>query len=110
MENCPDCKGTGAKNPSDATTCPVCNGSGEVSHTQNTAFGRFVNVPRVTDVMEKEPSLSDPCPKCHGRKKIRRVRKISVTIPAGIDNNQAITLRGEGQTGESWAAQPVIFM
>jgi molecular chaperone DnaJ len=100
MENCPDCKGTGAKNPNDATTCPVCNGAGEVSQAQNTAFGRFVNV-RVCDRCQGEGSIiSNPCPKCHGRKKIRRVRKISVTIPAGIDNNQAITLRGEGQTGE----------
>ncbi len=100
MENCPQCKGTGAKNPSDETTCPTCNGSGEVSRTQNTAFGRFVNVTACERCHGEGTIISDPCSKCHGRKKIRRERTISVTIPAGIDNHQAITLRGEGQTGE----------
>jgi molecular chaperone DnaJ len=100
MEDCFECNGTGAKKPEDAATCPVCNGTGEVSQAQNTAFGRFVNV-RVCDRCNGEGTvISNPCPKCHGRKKIRRVRKISVTIPAGIDNDQAITLRGEGQTGD----------
>jgi len=100
LENCPQCKGSGAKNPGDAKTCPVCNGSGEVTHTQNTAFGRFVNVTVCDRCRGEGTVISNPCTKCHGRKKIRRARKISVTIPAGIDNNQAITLRGEGQTGE----------
>jgi molecular chaperone DnaJ len=100
MENCPECKGTGAKKPGDVTTCPVCNGTGEVSQAQNTAFGRFVNV-RACDRCGGEGTIiSDPCPKCRGRKQIRRVRKISVTIPAGIDNDQAITLRGEGEMGD----------
>lgn len=100
MENCTECKGTGARKSDDVTTCPVCNGSGEVSHAQNTAFGRFVNV-RTCDRCGGEGTIvSDPCPKCRGRKRVRRVRKISVTIPAGIDNGQAITLRGEGEIGE----------
>ncbi|HZK35152.1 MAG TPA: DnaJ C-terminal domain-containing protein, partial [Bacillota bacterium] len=81
-------------------TCPICNGAGEVQEAQNTAFGRFVNV-RACDRCNGEGNIiKDPCPKCRGRKKIRRARKISVTIPAGIDNGQAITLRGEGEPGE----------
>lgn len=100
MDNCPECKGSGARKPGDVTTCPVCNGTGEVSQAQNTAFGRYVNV-RACDRCGGEGTIiSDPCPKCHGRKRIRRMRKISVTIPAGIDNGQAITLRGEGEKGE----------
>ena len=100
MEVCPECNGTGARRPGDVMTCPVCNGTGEVSQAQNTAFGRFVNV-RACDRCHGEGTIiSNPCPKCHGRKQIRRVRKISVTIPAGIDNDQAITLRGEGEMGE----------
>ena len=71
----------------------------EVSQAQNTAFGRFVNV-RVCDRCNGKALLSQtPVPNVMGEK-IRRVRKISVTIPAGIDNDQAITLRGEGQTGD----------
>ncbi|MDD2503511.1 MAG: molecular chaperone DnaJ [Clostridia bacterium] len=100
MEDCPECKGSGAKKPGDSKTCPTCNGSGEVQQAQNTAFGRFINVQTCSRCNGEGTIISNPCPKCHGRKKNRRVRKISVTIPAGIDNNQAITLRGEGQAGE----------
>ncbi len=100
MENCADCDGTGGKKASDVKTCPTCNGAGEVSHAQNTAFGRFVNVKACDRCQGEGTIVSDPCPKCHGRKKIRKVRRISVTIPPGIDNEQAITLRGEGEPGE----------
>jgi len=100
LETCPECNGSGARTPGDVKTCPVCNGSGEVSHTQTTAFGRFVNVTTCTRCHGEGTIIAEPCAKCHGRKKIRRARKISVTIPAGIDNDQVITLRGQGETGE----------
>ena len=71
-----------------------------MSYAQNTAFGRFVNV-RTCDRCNGEGTIiEEPCRRCHGRKKVRRARKISINVPAGIDNGQAITLRGEGETGE----------
>lgn len=100
MENCPDCDGTGAKRKADVRPCPACHGTGEVSHAQNTAFGRFVNVKACDRCHGEGTIVSDPCPTCHGRKKVRKIRRISVTIPPGIDNEQAITLRGEGEPGE----------
>ncbi|NLO82896.1 MAG: molecular chaperone DnaJ [Clostridiales bacterium] len=100
MEPCPDCEGTGAKSGTQPVTCPVCNGEGEISYSQNTAFGRFVNV-RTCDRCNGEGTIiEEPCRRCHGRKKVRRARRISINIPAGIDNGQAITLRGEGEPGE----------
>lgn len=100
MENCPNCHGTGAKDGSEPKTCPDCHGTGEVSYTQTTAFGRFVNVRACARCGGEGTIIEVPCRRCAGRKKIRRVRKINVTIPAGIDNGQAITLRGEGEVGE----------
>lgn len=100
MENCPDCDGTGAKRKADVKACPSCHGTGEVSHAQNTAFGRFVNVKACDRCQGEGTIISDPCSTCHGRKKVRKIRRISVTIPPGIDNEQAITLRGEGEPGE----------
>ncbi|MGI6189020.1 MAG: molecular chaperone DnaJ [Clostridiales bacterium] len=100
MEPCSECEGTGAKDGTQPVTCTVCNGTGEVSYAQNTAFGRFVNV-RTCDRCNGEGTIiEEPCRRCHGRKKVRRARKISINVPAGIDNGQAITLRGEGETGE----------
>ena len=69
-------------------------------YSQNTAFGRFVNV-RACDKCGGEGTIiTDPCHKCNGRKRIRKVKRISLSIPAGIDDGQAITLRGEGEAGE----------
>ena len=75
METCPQCNGTGAKSSSGVKTCPVCNGSGEISHTQNTAFGRFVNVTTCNRCHGEGTVIEEPCAKCHGSKKIRRARK-----------------------------------
>ena len=43
--------------------------------------------------------IEEVCERCGGRKTIRRNRRIDINIPAGIDNGQAITLRGEGEPG-----------
>lgn len=98
-ENCDECGGSGAKKGTKPEVCPVCNGTGEVSYSQNTAFGRFVNV-RTCDRCHGEGEIiSEPCSKCQGKGKVKKLRRISLNIPAGIDNGQAITLRGEGQAG-----------
>jgi molecular chaperone DnaJ len=99
-ENCDECKGSGAAKGTQPETCPQCNGTGEISYAQNTAFGRFVNV-RACDKCGGEGTIvKEPCNKCNGRKRIRKVKRISLNIPAGIDDGQAITLRGEGEAGE----------
>ena len=57
------------------TTCPKCGGSGKIIH--------------------------QPCPKCHGNGTERRQRTIKASIPAGIDNGQTISLRGQGNAGRN---------
>lgn len=99
-ENCDECGGTGAARGTQPETCPQCNGTGEISYTQNTAFGRFVNVQTCNRCGGEGTIISKPCKRCNGRKKVRKIKKISINIPAGIDNGQAITLRGQGEPGE----------
>lgn len=99
-EECPDCNGTGAKPGTNPVTCPVCHGKGEVSYSQTTVFGRFVNVKTCDRCHGEGTIISDPCTKCHGKKRIRTKRRMNVKIPAGIDDGQAITLRGQGEMGE----------
>jgi molecular chaperone DnaJ len=47
--------------------------------------------------------ITDPCPQCRGRGKIKITRTLEIAVPAGIDNGQRITLRGEGEAGDSGA-------
>lgn len=98
-EQCPECNGTGAKKGTTPKTCPQCGGSGRVSQQRNTPFGRFTNVVTCDRCRGEGVLIEEPCERCGGRKTIRRSRRIDVNIPAGIDNGQAMTLRGEGEPG-----------
>ena len=65
----------------------------------NTPIGRVSNV-RVCDACHGQGTIiNDPCPKCSGRGTVRRTRKITVKIPAGIDNGMQIPLRRQGEPG-----------
>lgn len=99
-EECAACKGTGARAGTSPTTCPTCKGTGQVRVTQNTPFGRIQNVRTCETCHGEGRIIKEPCPKCNGRGKTRSPKKISFNIPAGIDNGQAITLRGQGEPGE----------
>lgn len=98
-EQCPECRGTGAKKGTSPRTCPQCGGSGRITQQRNTPFGRFTNVVTCDRCGGEGSIIEEVCERCGGRKTIRRNRRIDINIPAGIDNGQAITLRGEGEPG-----------
>lgn len=98
-EQCNTCKGSGCKPGTSTETCKVCNGSGQVKTTQNTILGSFSTIRTCDNCAGSGKVISNPCPECKGRGTTRAQRKIKVTIPEGIDNNQIISLRGEGEPG-----------
>jgi len=100
LEKCGTCKGSGAKPGTTVKTCKTCNGTGHVTTYQNTILGR-IQTSRPCQACHGEGQIVDtPCPSCRGRKVVNKKVKINVQIPAGIDNNQVIQLRGQGQPGE----------
>lgn len=98
-EKCGTCKGSGAKEGTHAQTCPTCHGSGQVRSTQRTILGSFSTVTTCATCGGEGSVIKEPCAECGGRGLLRKTRKISVKIPAGIDDGQQITLRGEGDHG-----------
>jgi molecular chaperone DnaJ len=101
QEVCNDCKGTGAKDGTAPTACKHCNGSGQVQVKQSTPFGQFVNI-KNCDVCHGEGKInSNPCNTCGGHAKVKKAVKINLKIPAGIDDGQTISLRGEGDPGSN---------
>ncbi|MDF2839258.1 MAG: molecular chaperone DnaJ [Clostridia bacterium] len=99
-EKCEECKGSGAKAGSAVDTCKKCGGTGEVRYAQNTVFGRVVNVRPCDDCHGEGKIIKEPCPKCVGRGTVRKNKKITIEIPAGVDNGSVMPLRGEGEPGE----------
>jgi molecular chaperone DnaJ len=99
QSDCPSCKGTGAKDGTAKHTCETCHGTGQVQTQQRTAFGTFTNVGACPTCKGKGEIIDTPCPECGGSGKIVKEFTLSVDIPAGVDNDSVITLRGQGEPG-----------
>ncbi len=99
IENCKDCGGTGAAKGSTVKTCPVCHGSGQVTATQRTPFGVIKTQQVCNHCHGAGKVVEKPCPTCNGKGRIRHTIDQAVEIPAGIDDGQAINIRGGGDSG-----------
>ena len=99
-EECNTCHGTGAKPGTSVTKCTVCNGTGQVKQVQNTILGQMQTTRTCSACHGTGEIIKEPCPECSGRGKVRKQPKIKIKIPAGIDNEQTVVLRGEGEPGE----------
>ena len=99
LERCSDCSGTGAKAGTTPETCPECGGSGQVRVQQRSPFGVIQTVKACSRCGGKGKVINDPCKTCNGMGRIRHNRKITVDIPAGIDDGQTFIVRGQGDDG-----------
>ena len=99
-EYCSSCQGTGAKPGSQPTKCPNCNGAGQVRRVQQSIFGHFTNIATCPQCHGEGRIITEPCLHCRGTGKGKQERRISVKIPAGVDNGNQVRLRGEGEAGD----------
>mgnify|MGYP003291398892 CR=1 FL=1 len=122
---CDACNGSGAKPGTQPQTCPTCGGSGQQRVTMNSPFGQVqtmrtcqtcggrgqVNVQQRTPfgVMSttkqctacggKGKTIPNPCTKCKGAGVVAKPQTVEIDIPAGIDDRQALNVRGGGNPG-----------
>ena len=100
-ETCSVCKGTGAKNGTELATCTRCKGTGVIRQTQNSLFGQMISESVCPDCHGTGKMIKEKCPNCSGAGITRENRSIELNIPGGIDNNQVLTLRGQGEAGRN---------
>lgn len=105
VEACPDCKGSGCAPGTTPEVCPDCKGTGSVRTTQRTPFGMVQSTGPCKKCGGRGKIVHQPCPKCGGRGAVRKNQKINIKIPAGIDDGQTISLRGQGNAGQDGGAQ-----
>ncbi|MDR1134645.1 MAG: molecular chaperone DnaJ [Clostridiales Family XIII bacterium] len=96
---CDECGGSGAEKGTAKVRCPDCGGTGEIRTNQRTPFGQFTNVSPCQRCGGNGEIVEKPCGKCSGSGKIRKEVTISVDIPAGVDNDSVISLKGQGEPG-----------
>jgi len=99
IDNCTDCGGTGCEKGSQAKTCPVCHGSGQVTSVQRTPFGQMQTQSVCNNCHGSGKIIDKPCHTCAGKGRIRHTVEQNVDIPAGIDDGQVISMRGAGDAG-----------
>jgi molecular chaperone DnaJ len=98
-EACARCAGNGAEPNSEMKKCPQCNGTGELRKVQQSFFGQFVNVAPCPKCRGEGKIISSPCKECKGEGRTHAVKRITVKVPPGVDNEQQIRLTGEGESG-----------
>ena len=100
-ERCDECLGSGCEAGTNAETCPDCRGSGSVRVQRRMGGMAFSSTAPCSRCSGKGKIIHSPCKCCHGSGTVRRKKRISVTIPAGIDDGQAVSLRGQGNAGKN---------
>lgn len=96
---CKTCDGTGAAPGTSKKQCPKCNGTGEVRTSQRTPLGTFQSVSPCPDCNGTGEINETPCKDCGGSGKVRENVTISINIPAGVDNESVIPIKGQGEPG-----------
>src|SRR5690606_37979818 len=93
---CKTCDGAGGTGKQ---TCGTCGGQGQVRRVQNSFFGQVVNVSTCPDCNGQGQQIKTPCTACHGQGRVQEEVTIPIEIPAGVEEGQYLTMRGEGHRG-----------
>jgi molecular chaperone DnaJ len=100
VARCEHCRGNGAEPGTPIETCPKCGGAGQLRAVSRTPFGQVVRAAACDMCGGDGRVAKDPCHECGGRgRKVERV-KVSVDVPAGIDDGQRIRITGRGHAGD----------
>ena len=98
---CETCHGEGNAPGTDKHTCSKCGGSGQVFTVKNTVFGQMRQATQCPDCKGRGIIIDKVCPDCKGSGKVRKNVSIEVNIPAGVDTDSVIPIRGQGEPGEN---------
>ena len=100
-EECSECHGSGCQAGTTADACDQCHGTGVVRIQRGAGGFSFSTTAECPKCGGRGKIIKSPCSKCHGDGSVRRKSRVKVTIPAGIDDGQAVSLRGQGNAGKN---------
>ncbi|MDC2995925.1 molecular chaperone DnaJ [Candidatus Pelagibacter sp.] len=94
-EKCETCKGSGSKPGHNVGSCSMCGGHGQVRSSQ----GFFTVQQTCPQCSGSGEEITNPCSSCGGQGKKHSSKRLSVTIPKGVDDGTRIRLSGKGEAG-----------
>lgn len=109
LESCGTCNGSGAKPGTKPTKCSTCGGQGQVVSSARTPLGVFQQVMTCSSC-GGTGELSTPCNTCSGDGRVRRTKRISLKVPAGVDAGSRLRVRSEGNAGRRGGSPGDLFV
>jgi molecular chaperone DnaJ len=95
QDACEECSGSGSAKGSSPVNCPACGGAGQVVR----GGGFFQMVSTCPQCKGSGRIIKNPCKKCRGSGRVPKKRTVSVKVPAGVHEGQAVRVAGEGEPG-----------
>ena len=105
-EKCNTCSGSGSKPGHEAGTCSMCGGHGQVRSSQ----GFFTVQQTCPQCAGSGEEITNPCNSCNGQGKKQASKRLSVTIPKGVDDGTRIRLSGKGEAGSRGASNGDLYL
>ncbi|HUY23583.1 MAG TPA: molecular chaperone DnaJ [Acidimicrobiales bacterium] len=96
---CATCDGHGARTGTTATSCPECQGSGELRRVRQSILGQVVTAVPCRRCGGTGEVISSPCPDCRGDGRVAEERTLTIDVPAGVDHGSTLRLSGRGPAG-----------
>jgi len=105
-DKCDTCSGSGSKPGHDAGSCSMCGGHGQVRSSQ----GFFTVQQTCPQCSGSGEMITNPCGSCGGQGKKQASKRLSVTIPKGVDDGTRIRLAGKGEAGSRGASNGDLYL
>lgn len=93
---CGDCRGTGARDGTALETCPECEGRGQIRRSQSRGYSQLITITDCPMCHGSGRRIKEACPTCDGTGVLRRVRKLEVTIPPGVEEGTVLRIPRQG--------------
>lgn len=110
LQTCSECDGTGSAPGTFPSSCKVCKGSGQVRTTQKTVLGHFQTIKTCHNCHGTGKVIETPCDSCYGQGRVKKKKKIAITIPAGIDTGARLRVAGEGEPGTNGGPEGDLYV
>ena len=97
--SCEKCTGTGMTEGTEAATCVMCKGHGEIQSVQQSFLGQVMTSRPCPTCQGHGSTIPHPCVECSGQGRVRHRRNLTIEIPPGVDTGTRIQLQGQGEAG-----------
>ncbi|KAL2537005.1 DNAJ heat shock family protein [Forsythia ovata] len=109
LESCSACDGSGAKPGTKPSKCSMCGGQGQVVASARTPLGVFQQVMSCSSC-DGTGEIATPCNTCSGDGRVRKSKRISLRVPAGVDSGSRLRVRSEGNAGRRGGPSGDLFV